>query len=166
MILDLIMLTNSLSKEVFFPKMTMYFFSHLLINQQETTVLITYPQIRASNEHDQLISNKAGGQECSLDPLCMCEHEMLGLSPKLGRPMAPKSTLCMLGILHDFYRRLIKINFLKISFRYTIRVSISLNPNKTGLIWFPTVCKSYQLTTLVGKELVCSMIASWICFRE
>ena len=42
-------------------------------------------------------------------------------------------------------------------FRNTIRGSKSLNQIRpdflSGLIWFQTVCKSYQQTTLVGKEL-------------
>ena len=39
---------------------------------------------------------------------------------------------------------------------YTVRVSNSLDPDRPdillGLIWDKTVCKSYQQTTLVGKE--------------
>ena len=88
------------------------------MKQQERMVLITYPQSRTSNEHGQLISNKTRGQECSLNPLCMCGHQMLWLSPKLGRLMALKSTLCMLGILHDFCRLLIKINI----FRFFVQI--------------------------------------------
>ena len=42
-------------------------------------------------------------------------------------------------------------------FKYTIRVSIwiQIRPHiLSGLIWFQTVCKSYQQTTLVGNELI------------
>ena len=103
-------------------------------------VLITYPQCRTSNEQGQLISNKARGQECSLNPLCMSEHQMLWLSPKLGRPTAPKSTLCMLGILHDFCRLMIKIHFLE-NFFQIYHQSVNQFESKLG-------------TTCVGPDLV------------
>ena len=48
--------------------------------------------------------------------------------------------------------------FSKNSFRNTIRVSNSLDPDQarhlSGLIWVQTVCKGYQRTTLAGKELI------------
>ena len=47
--------------------------------------------------------------------------------------------------------------FLKDSFRNTIIVSnslIQIRPDiLSGLIWVQTVCKGYEQTTLVGKEL-------------
>ena len=47
--------------------------------------------------------------------------------------------------------------FSKNSFKNTIRVSNNLDPDQadilSGLIWVQIVCKSYQQTTLVGKEL-------------
>ena len=48
-----------------------------------------------------------------------------------------------------------KSTFSKSSFRNTTRVSYSLNPDPdlSGLIWFQSVCKSYQQTTLGDKEL-------------
>ena len=51
-----------------------------------------------------------------------------------------------------------KINLFQNSFRNTIRVSNSLDPDLadilSGLIWIQTVCNGYQQTTLVGKELI------------
>ena len=41
-------------------------------------------------------------------------------------------------------------DFFKNSFRNTIRVSNSLDPKMSGLIWFQTVCKGHQQTTLVS----------------
>ena len=49
-----------------------------------------------------------------------------------------------------------KSTFSKNSFRNTIRESNSLDPDQArqfGLIWVQIVCKGYQQTTLVGKEL-------------
>ena len=50
-----------------------------------------------------------------------------------------------------------KSTFLKNYFRNTIRVSNRLDPDQAGylwgLIWIQTVCKSYQQTPQVDKEL-------------
>ena len=65
-------------------------------------------------------------------------------------------------IFHAFSCRLL-IFFFKIDFRKIIsgipsecqRVWIQIRPDKTsGLIWVQTVSKSYQQTTVVGKELI------------
>ena len=54
----------------------------------------------------------------------------------------------------DFFFR---INYFENSFRNIIIVPNSLDSDQTdelsGLIWVQTVCKGYQQTTLVGKEL-------------
>ena len=51
---------------------------------------------------------------------------------------------------------LLLLFFLKKYFGNIIRVSSILDPDHadvlSGLIWFQIVCKSYQQTTLVGKE--------------
>ena len=69
-------------------------------------------------------------------------------------------TLCMLGIFAFFFvvcRFFSKSTFSKNSYRYTFKVSNSLDPDQarhlSGLILVQTFCKSYQQTTLVGKEL-------------
>ena len=70
-------------------------------------------------------------------------------------------TLCLLVILHallssaDFFQS----HFLsKNSFRNTITVPNCLDPDQsdvfTVMIWFQTVCKVYQRTKVVGKELI------------
>ena len=56
----------------------------------------------------------------------------------------------------DFFS---KSTFLKYSFKNTIRVLNSLDPDLTqpdvllGLIWVQTVCKVYHQTTLVGEKV-------------
>ena len=66
-----------------------------------------------------------------------------------------------------------RVNFFANSFRNTIRVSNSLDPDqkRSGLIWVQTVCQSYLQATLAGKELTdqyCSlslcMLANFLCF--
>ena len=47
----------------------------------------------------------------------------------------------------------LKPTFLKNSFGNTIRVSNNRLDVFSGLIWDQTVCKGYQQTALVGKEL-------------
>ena len=69
-------------------------------------------------------------------------------------------TLCLFGnfacffVVRCFFQ---KSTFSKNSFKITIRMSNSLDPDQArhfvGLIWGQTVCKGYQQTTLVGKEL-------------
>ena len=72
-------------------------------------------------------------------------------------------TLCLLGNFACFFVIcwFFKINFLENPFRITIRVSNSLDPDEawrlSGLIWVQTVCKGYQQTALVGKELLIYM---------
>ena len=57
-------------------------------------------------------------------------------------------------------------NFQNVSFRNSIRVSNSLDPDQddvlSDLIWVLTVCKGYQQAKPVGKELIytCLMFAS------
>ena len=62
-----------------------------------------------------------------------------------------------------------KINFLKKnSLRNTIKMSNSLDLDQaqrlSGLIWIQTVCKGYQQTTLVDKDLclLLSRCAAWL----
>ena len=49
------------------------------------------------------------------------------------------------------------LSFFFSSFRNTIRVSNSLDPEQarqmSGLVWVQTVCKGYQQKNLEGKEL-------------
>ena len=68
-------------------------------------------------------------------------------------------TICPLGKFTIFCRLLIfsKSNFLKNSFRNTIRVSnslIQIRPDiLSGQIWFQNFCKGFQQTTVGGIEL-------------
>ena len=65
-----------------------------------------------------------------------------------------------------------KSTFSKISFRNTIRVANSLDPDQaqhlSGLIWVRTVCKAYQQTPLVGKKLKDLLVEllKWIIFTQ
>ena len=60
---------------------------------------------------------------------------------------------CLLTFFIFFQNQLFENSFMN-----TIIVTNSLDPdqagNLLGLIWFQTVSKSYQLKTLVGKELI------------
>ena len=62
-------------------------------------------------------------------------------------------TLCLLGNFACF----LSAEFFLSSFRNTIRVSNSLDPEQaqqmSGLVWVQTVCKGYQQKTLEGKKL-------------
>ena len=60
-------------------------------------------------------------------------------------------------VLLNLLNELVKSDKSEASFRNTISVSNSLDPDKPdilpGLIWVQTVCKGYQQTTIGGKEL-------------
>ena len=96
--------------------------------------------------------------------------------------ICPKGTKALifacLVILHAFWSSVdffFKLTFSKKSFRNTIRVSNSLDPDQawSGLIWVQTVCKGYQQTTKIstsGKRVTynCSRWDSkfFYCFSE
>ena len=79
-------------------------------------------------------------------------------------------------LLHPgkFFMIFFKNNFSKNSFGYTICVKqfgsrsnrntifVKQFGSRSGLIWVQTVCKGYQQTTLVGKEL----LATYICMSS
>ena len=75
--------------------------------------------------------------------------------------MSTLLTLCMLGnsacnFTSVFFFIFLNQLFQKQSFRNTIRVSDSLDPNRPdvllSLIWVQTVCKGYQQTTKVATS--------------
>ena len=66
-------------------------------------------------------------------------------------------TLCLLGTLECFCRLLIFfiINFFQKFFQeFHEGIKQFESRSGSGLIWFQTICKGYQQTTLVGKEFI------------
>ena len=68
-------------------------------------------------------------------------------------------TLCILGNFACFFvicGFFLKLSFSKKTFKNTIRMSKSLDPDQvrrlSGLIWVQTVCKGYQQTTKVATS--------------
>ena len=59
----------------------------------------------------------------------------------------------------DYFFFFFKIFFFSIkSFKNTIAVKMSLDPDAVSLIWVQTVCKCYHETTVTGRERVVSSI--------
>ena len=71
---------------------------------------------------------------------------------------------CFLSAADCFQNKL----FSKYSFRNIIRVSQRLDPDQArqmlGMIWVQTVCKGYQQTALVGKELKVNLESVYCLF--
>ena len=123
------------------------------------------------SQHNVMIfwcfSHCSGEPAHSSEPLLLTYTCRWKLRPKF-RSLSPLDTLawtftlCMLGNFSCFFCRLLlfsKLTFQRNSFRNTIRVANSLDPDQarhSGLIWVQTVCKDYQQMTkfTAGRQSV------------